>query len=140
MQNRSSLPVAYGVTLLVFVVIDAVWLLAIAGPLVKQEAASLLRAEPDLLAAAAFYVIYAAGLVVLAVRPALDATRAIRALALGAVVGLTAYATFDLTARAIFQGWSWRLALIDMAWGTSASAVAAYAGARFALRVSRSGT
>ena len=46
----------------------------------------------------------------------------------GAVLGLTAYATFDLTSLAIIKGWTPGLAAVDMAWGTVLSAIAAVAG------------
>ena len=46
----------------------------------------------------------------------------------GALLGLTAYATFDLTNLAIINGWTLGLAALDMAWGTVLSAIAAVAG------------
>ena len=46
------------------------------------------------------------------------------------LVGLVAYGTYDLTNLATVQAWTWRLALVDTAWGTvltAAMGAAAYA-------------
>ncbi len=124
----------YAATLVSFVVIDVIWLLLVASPMFKRDVGPLLRDQPDLVAAAAFYVIYAFGLVALAVAPAVARQSTVAALYSGAIVGLTAYATFDLTALAILKGWTFQLALIDMAWGTLSSALAACVGAIVGLR------
>ena len=52
----------------------------------------------------------------------------------GAAFGFVAYATYDLTNLATLQAFTWRLALIDMAWGTLATALASAAGAAAARR------
>ena len=129
MSNVVTLIKVYVATLVSFVVLDATWLLLVAAPMFKRDVGFLLRDQPDLAAAGVFYLIYAVGLVILAVAPAIARGRAAAALWGGAIVGLTAYATFDLTALAILKGWTVRLAVIDMTWGTTASALAAYCGA-----------
>lgn len=43
----------------------------------------------------------------------------------GALLGLLLYGTVDLTNCALLRGWSWTVALIDMAWGTTACAALA---------------
>jgi len=75
-------------------------------------------------AAAAFYVLYLAGLVVLVVLPA---TGASDALLRGALFGLVAYATYDLTNQATLRDWPWIVTLADLAWGTFVTAVASVA-------------
>lgn len=40
-------------------------------------------------------------------------------------MGLLLYGTVDLTNCALLTGWSWTVALVDMAWGTTACAVLA---------------
>ena len=121
----------------VFVAIDAVWLVAIAGPMFRNALGALLRAEPDLVAAAAFYLVYAIGMGALAIRPALVAGSPLMALSRGAVLGLTAYATFDLSNLAILQRWTWALAAVDMAWDSIATALACWIGARNGLALGR---
>jgi uncharacterized membrane protein len=43
----------------------------------------------------------------------------------GAVLGVLLYGTVDLTNAALLKGWSWAVALVDMAWGTLACATLA---------------
>lgn len=119
---------AYAATLLTFVALDAVWLLLVASGFFKSQLGALLREQPNLVPAAMFYPIYAAGLLVLVVAPALRGRSAPAAALKGAVFGLTAYATFDLTNLAILEGWTLAVSLVDMAWGTNATAVACLGG------------
>lgn len=111
-----------------FVALDAVWLIVVANTFFKSQLGPLLRAEPDLAVAAVFYVIYAAGLVVLVVVPALTARSAMDAAWRGAALGLTAYATFDLTNLAIIEGWTLAVTVVDIAWGTIGSSIASLVG------------
>jgi uncharacterized membrane protein len=56
-----------------------------------------------------------------------------RALGLGALLGLVAYGTYDLTNHATLRDWPLSLTIADMAWGsfvTSMSALAGYYAAR----------
>lgn len=119
---------AYVATLLVFLVIDLAWLFLFGIELFKAQAGQLLRSEPNLVAVAAFYVIYAAGITMLAVQPAVQANSMATAAFKGAVLGLVAYGTFDLTNMAIIAGWTWAMTIVDMAWGTAATAAASVAG------------
>lgn len=123
-----SLPLAYAASLMTFVVLDGAWLMLVAIGQFQAQIGPILNPQPRLMAAAAFYVIYASGLVFLAVRPALQQRSWAVGATNGAVLGLTAYATFDLTNLAVIKGWTLGLALLDMAWGTALSSVAALAG------------
>ncbi|MCE2820606.1 MAG: DUF2177 family protein, partial [Phenylobacterium sp.] len=81
-------------------------------------------------AAFAFYLMYVTGLVFLAVRPTVLAGGGVRAAALrGASLGAFAYATYDLTNQATLAVWPVHVSVIDIAWGTFASATASAAGA-----------
>ena len=115
--------IASAVTLLAFLALDVAWLAVFAAGLFKSQLGPLLREQPNLFAAAAFYLIYVAGMVILVVAPALpDASPRATALR-GAMLGLTAYATFDLTNLAIISGWTLAASLADLAWGTIATAL-----------------
>jgi uncharacterized membrane protein len=129
----------FAATLIAFVALDAVWLVLVANAFFKSQLGALLRSQPDLAVAAVFYLIYTAGLVVLVVAPALREQSAKAVTWRGAVLGLTAYATFDLTNLAIIQGWTLAVTLVDIAWGTLASALASLAGYQFARLVSAGG-
>lgn len=115
-------------TFLVMLAIDALWLGVVARDLYQQEMGSLMADQPRWAAAAAFYLAYPVGLVIFAVRPALEARSMGRAVLLGGLFGLFAYGTYDLTNLAVLQGWPLGLTFVDLAWGTFASAVSAGAG------------
>lgn len=125
---------SYVATLLTFLAVDAAWLMLYAGGLFMREVGPLLRPRPDWTAAAIFYLIYAGGLVALAVRPAVRDDSLATAALNGAILGLTAYATFELTALSILSGWSRTVAVVDTLWGAVVSAIAAVAGAYVARR------
>jgi uncharacterized membrane protein len=83
-----------------------------------------------------FYLLYVAGVLILVVLPSLDAP-ATRAVLLGAVFGLVAYATYDLTNLATLMRWPLNVTLIDLAWGaflTAATSAAGWTYARWLLR------
>ena len=121
-------------TFTVMLAIDALWLGVLARDLYQQDMGSLMAAQPRWAAAAAFYLAYPLGLVIFAVKPALETASGGnggslgRALLLGGLFGLFAYGTYDLTNLAVVQDWPLRLTFIDLAWGTFASAVSAGAG------------
>ena len=119
---------AYIATAVVFLGLDALWLSKIALSMYRDEMGQMLKEQPNLVIAGAFYLLYVVGIVVLAIAPALAEGGWIKALLLGAVLGLVAYGTYDITNLSTLKGWSVRLALIDIAWGTALSAVSAAIG------------
>jgi uncharacterized membrane protein len=116
--------ISYFVTLSAFLAIDFVWLAWIARGIYVTEMGEMLRKDPVYLAAAVFYLMYAGGLTFFAVVPGLKAGSLLIAVAQGAAIGLIAYGTYNLTNLTVLNGFSLKLALIDMAWGTAASAAA----------------
>ena len=120
--------VAYIATAIVFLGLDALWLSKVALGMYRQELGSLLLDKPNLPIAGAFYLLYVGGIVVLAIVPALAEGGWIKALLLGAVLGLVAYGTYDITNLSTLKGWSVKLAVIDIAWGTALTAVSATVG------------
>jgi uncharacterized membrane protein len=116
---------SYILTLISFVAIDLFWLMWLARPTYIVEMGSLLRKEPRLAAAIAFYILYAAGLMFFAISPGLKSGSTLHGLFLGAALGLVAYGTYDLTNLSVMEGFNMRIACIDLAWGTALSAVTA---------------
>jgi uncharacterized membrane protein len=113
-----------------FGILDALWLTQMFERLYKPALGSVLAPGLRLDAAFAFYLMYVTGLVLLAVRPAVLAGGGPKAAALrGASLGAFAYATYDLTNQATLAVWPVHVSLIDIAWGTFASATASAAGA-----------
>lgn len=120
--------VAYIATAIVFLGLDALWLSRVALGLYRRELGGLLLERPNLPVAAAFYLLYVGGIVILAIAPALGDGGWPRVLLMGAVLGLVAYGTYDITNLSTLKGWSVKLAIIDIAWGTALTAVSATIG------------
>lgn len=128
----SRLAAAWVATAVVMVALDLLWLGVLARTMYQQDIGHLMAARPNLLAGVAFYVLYVTGLVVFVVAPReLDRGWG-PTVALGALFGLVAYGTYDLTNLATLREWPLRLSLVDMAWGALLSAAAA-AGGRIAI-------
>lgn len=118
---------SYLVTLVLLTVIDLVWLGLVARGFYVAQLGDLMLPRPNLVAAALFYVIYAAGVVHFAVLPGLRGGGWTTALGHGAVLGLVAYATYDLSNLATLKGWPVAFSVVDMAWGAAFTAVGAAA-------------
>lgn len=124
--------VAYAVGTTTLLAIDFVWLSFVARGLYRREIGALLLDRPLIGPAAAFYLVYVVGVVVFAVTPALAAGSWVQAATLGALLGLIAYGTYDMTNFATLKNWSATISAVDMTWGavlTAVTATAAYAAA-----------
>ncbi|MDB5641515.1 MAG: rane protein [Hyphomicrobiales bacterium] len=118
----------YGATLVAFLAFDFVWLGFIATRFYREQLGPMMLEKPLLGVAFAFYAIYAIGIVVLAVLPGLREENWRTAAMLGALLGLVAYGTYDLTNFSTLKGWPIMMTFVDMAWGTVLTAIAATAG------------
>ena len=127
-MNARKLLFAFFATMLTLLAVDALWLTVLMGPTYHAYVGSLMLAKPKLMPAALFYVLYPVGLVVFATLPAIRKKDWRAAAALGGLLGLVAYGTYDLSNLATLQGWPWQMTVIDMAWGTFLSGVAASMG------------
>ncbi len=122
----ASTAIAAAATLVTMGVLDAIWLTTMTTRLYRRQLSGLLLDAPSMVPALAFYLLYAIGVLVLVVRPALDGDWPLsRVVAVGALLGLVAYGTYDLTNQATVRGWSMVVTIVDMAWGASLTAVVA---------------
>ena len=112
----------WAIAFALLLIIDMVWLMWLGRGFYVEEIGSLLLEQPNLIAAFAFYALYIAGLVYLVMAPAAEADSVMKAVISGAVFGLVAYATYDLTNLAVMKGFTLKIALIDMVWGMALSA------------------
>lgn len=103
-------------------ILDALWLGLVAKQFYKTNLGPLLLDKPNMLAGAAFYAIFAVGIVVLVVSPALAKSSWLQALWQGALLGLVAYAAYDLTNLATLKGFPVNIVVADLLWGTIAAA------------------
>ena len=108
-------------------IIDMIWLGVVAKATYANAMGSLLSPNPNLWAAAAFYLLFPVGLLIFAVLPQADSP-VWKAALMGALFGFFAYSTYDLTNLAVIKDWPLGLTFIDMAWGTLVSGVAATVG------------
>lgn len=116
----------------VFFPLDLVWLTLTGKNFYRRELGDLLLEQPNLVIAAGFYLAYVVGLVILVAAPAEGDV--LNALLMGAVLGLVAYGTYDLTNLSTMRGFTPTVALVDMAWGTLLTAVSAAGGVWIASR------
>ncbi|HEV2502731.1 MAG TPA: DUF2177 family protein [Mesorhizobium sp.] len=126
--------VAYIASLIVFGALDAIWLTTMTSRIYRPVLGDILLSDLRIAPALAFYLLYPVGLVVFAAMPALRAGSAGTALGHGALFGLIAYATYDLTNYATLRSWTLQITLIDLAYGTvvaGLTALAAYQAARW---------
>lgn len=106
-------------------ILDAIWLTTMNKSFYAKYLAAIMTTHPVWIAAGIFYVIYAVGVAVLVVSPALAGTVPWYSVALrGALFGLVAYATYDLTNHATVVNWPILVTVVDMIWGTVLTAVA----------------
>lgn len=110
---------------LVMLPLDIAWLSTMGRSFYKTQLGDLLLPQPALIPAAAFYLLYAAGIVIFAVAPAVREGSWTVALTYGALLGLIAYGTYDLSNLATVKGFTTAVALVDLAWGTVVTALTA---------------
>ena len=127
------LVIAYLATAIVFFALDYVWLSRVAFKFYRSEIGHVLLDKPNLAPAGAFYLFYIAGIVYFAVNPALAGGSWTQAMVAGAILGLIAYGTYDMTNLATIKNWSISVTVIDIVWGATLTAGSATAG-YFAVR------
>lgn len=120
--------IAYVSTAAVFLGLDFLWLGFVARTLYRDWIGALMRDELNMAAAGAFYLVYVIGLVIFAVAPALKTGSWQTAPIYGALFGVFAYGTYEMTNFATLKGWPIAMVITDITWGTALSAMAAVAG------------
>jgi uncharacterized membrane protein len=117
--------VLYVATLIVLIPIDFLFLGILAKGFFSSEVGDMLgeiRPAPAIL----FYLLYVAGILVFVSGSAAATWQS--TLLYGALFGLFCYATFDLTALSLLKHWSWPVAVVDVSWGATVTAVSSTAG------------
>ena len=125
---------AYLAALLCFLLCDGCWITLTSSSLYQPAFGALMAPEANWLAVGLFYPLFLYGLLVFAITPGLQQRAPLVALRRGALLGLFAYATYDLTNQATLRDWPWSITAIDMTWGTFVSGVASWAGTRLTSR------
>ena len=123
----SKLLVPWIVIVLTMMALDVIWIGGIARPLYNRGIGHLMAPQPDFVAALAFYLLFAVGLMAFVVLPRAPGDWRMAA-AWGALFGFMTYMTYDLTNMATLRDWPLGLSFIDTAWGCLATGLAATAG------------
>lgn len=118
----------YLLTFLVFFIIDFIWLKYVASNLYASKIGQLMSSNPKLVPALIFYLIYVIGIIILAILPGYETKNLWKTIIIGALFGMIAYSTYDLTNLATLKDWPLSLTLIDIAWGTTLTVATSTAG------------
>lgn len=112
----------YLVALITFLMIDGVWLMAVAKNFYSKYLGYLMTKSPNLMAAGVFYLVFILGLVKLVIEPGINGGDIKQTIINSALFGLCCYATYDLTNMATIKDWPMIVTVVDLIWGTILSA------------------
>jgi uncharacterized membrane protein len=126
---------AYLSTLIAFFAIDILWLGLVAKSFYKDQLGSFMLESPNWLVAIIFYAIYIIGILVFAVKPALESEQLMKAIIYGALFGFFCYATYDLTNLATLKNWPPKMVIVDIIWGTVLTGSSAFIGAWLTMKL-----
>lgn len=119
---------AYFASIIAMFILDLIWLSQLAKPIYTRGIGHLMAAEPNLLYAALFYLVFVFGLMWYAVKPNIQSHGFKSTFFAGALFGFFIYASYDLTNLALLKNWPLKMSLIDMTWGTLLSGICAAVG------------
>jgi len=120
--------IAYVSTAFVFLAADFIWLGYIARSFYRDNLEGMLLEKPLMDVAGLFYGLYVVGIVIFGVMAGLRDDSWRSAAIYGALFGLFAYATYDLTNLATLKNWPMIVSVVDMAWGAFVTSLAATGG------------
>lgn len=112
--------IGYLAILLIFGVLDAVWLSTMAQLMYRPTLGDLLLDGVRWVPALIFYFGFPLGIMYFAVLPGYRADSLALAAGNGALLGMLAYGTYDLTNYATLRAWTLQITLADIAYGTLA--------------------
>lgn len=111
-------------SLLTMLIIDGAWLATMMKRFYAVRIGHLLSDSPQIFPVVVFYLVYALGLTMLVLLPAIEGNYSLMRLLLsGALFGLVAYGTYDLTNQATMKAWPLMVTIVDMIWGASLTGV-----------------
>lgn len=123
-----KLAIAAAATAGTFLVLDLIWLGVVMRDFYREQMGPLMADPFNIPAAVAFYALMVLGVTVFVSAPALASGTWWDALLWGALFGLVAYGTYDLTNLATLRNWPVTLTFVDMAWGAVVTGLSAAAG------------
>ncbi len=116
----------YALTVVIFLILDAIMSRLHMAPLFQRHIGGAMLDNIRMAPAVLFYLAYVAGLLYLVSVPALKGGTSV--LIPAAVLGFMAYGTYEFTSYALMKGWTLRMVVTDVTWGTVLTAVSAWGG------------
>jgi uncharacterized membrane protein len=129
MNRLTNTALSWLATLAVFLTLDAFWLGIGSGSLYTSVLGELMLEQFRIVPAVLFYLLHITGIVVFVIPLSRQRSSPWAAAAFGALFGICAYGTYDLTNQAVLRVWTSQLTVIDMAWGAFVTGTASLAGA-----------
>lgn len=123
--SAKSITLAFLSALLVFIGLDLIWVGWIAQDFYQAQIGPLMRESFRWDAVGIFYLFYAAGIVTFCVIPVSVDRRWFEAFGRGAALGAFGYGTYNLTNLATLNGWTTKMAVVDIVWGIAATSIVA---------------
>lgn len=123
-----NLLITYIVVTVAFFIIDMIWLQGLMKKFYANNLSAFMQANPKLIAAGIFYLLYPIGIMVFSVIPGFEAGSLNKTLLLGFLLGIIAYATYDLTNWAVLKDWPVKIVIIDILWGGTVTMLGAWIG------------
>ncbi|MCX6735162.1 MAG: DUF2177 family protein [Candidatus Peregrinibacteria bacterium] len=100
-------------------VIDGVWLTLMGKSFYAVKLGEMMSKNFQLLPAGIFYLIYAFGLTMLVIIPAIQGHFSLlKVFLFGALLGLVAYSAYDLSNQATLKNWPLIVTIVDLIWGS----------------------
>lgn len=121
-MQMSRIFLTYAVSVPVFFFIDMIWLGVIAKGFYRNALEPLLTPNVNWIAAIIFYLLFLVGILIFALLPGMERRSLVYTIAMAALFGFIAYATYDLTNLATLRDWPLMLSIVDMIWGSFLSA------------------
>lgn len=115
---------AYIYLLVIFSVIDAIWLSFASKLIYAKPLAHLMADKPNLIPAIVFYLLYPLAIYVLIFFKSDTDLKTVLVKAL--MLGITAYATYNLTNASILKNWPTHIVFIDIIWGGVVTVLTVY--------------
>lgn len=121
-------------TLLIFLILDGIWLGVIASEFYANELSFIMAEKVNWVAAFVFYVLFVLGLLYFVLIP--SSKKQLKSIFIrGAFFGLITYATYDLTNLATIENWPVLVSIIDLFWGSFLGGTTAFLSAYFSRRM-----
>lgn len=109
--------ITYASMLLFFLIVDYFMIIKVISPIFQSSVSELLREQPNLAAAAIFYIFYVSGVYWFGTLAGIRSGSVFTALFSGLFLGLLAYATYEVTNFSTLKGWTVQMVVVDVIWG-----------------------